>query len=280
MKLKKLFIVAPLLTALSFAGCGNEQSSSVPDDSSVSTTEPMETTEPTEASENLSINFPEEGNPVSTFCVYMDEIEVTSEMNEKICGLMQDVHYVGEELELAIMEYATVRFGDGSVLSIDENPSNFAGYYNAEEGKFSIVTVPGELKSYVLELAYEWENEPADATEAEEGLSINFPDEGNPVSVFRVYSDEITVTPEMNEKICGLMQDVYYVREEQDLAIWQYASVEFSDGSILSVDRNSTDYGSYYNAAEDKSGLVTLPQELKEYILDIAALSKEESENN
>lgn len=147
MKIKSVITIILAISLCSITGCTKNSTSSTvtPDRSSSS-----ETKEP------IYIDFPDDAS-VSEFKLdykYTTDIEVTPEMNEKICSLMKNVTVVTEQLELAILDYAHIDFSNGSALYIGD-ADNYATYTCSDKSKSGVVLLPVELSSYLYEITNE-----------------------------------------------------------------------------------------------------------------------------
>lgn len=142
MKRMRIAVIAAVLALFTLAGCGDgQQTSSTAGTSSSSTADD---------NSGSAIGFPAEGVSVKSVSVKQNEVELTAEQSEKICSYMKDVKYLQESVDLAIMSLVEVEFSDGSILTVDKNPDDYASY--GQSGKSSqIVTVPHELKAYILD---------------------------------------------------------------------------------------------------------------------------------
>lgn len=272
MKNKKIVIGALVIAALALTGCGKENAASVSENKPTSAVNVQDN--------EKTIGFPESGVSVDSITVNFDEITFTDEMSEKICSMMSDVTYLDREIDHAVLAYITVNFSDGSSLSVD-GYENIGAYKKSSDARIELVNVPDELEEYLL--ALDPENSPsATATSAEEennDYSIGFPEEDVSVEAISILTHEanepyewheLPLTDEVSEKVCSMMSDVTYLKDELELAIEEYLTVQFSDGSRLAISDYET-YGFYTNSDKTKSGLANVPGELRSYLLGLAS---------
>lgn len=142
MKSKKIITIVAVFAALALTGCGKENQTPA------SFNEPAATS--ADNSSN-SIDFPNEGASVDSVSVKLKETVFTAEQGEKICSFMKDVKYESAETELEVMSLIEVKFSDGSVLTVDDNTNNYGLYLKSGENESKLVTLPNELKEYLLD---------------------------------------------------------------------------------------------------------------------------------
>lgn len=145
MKSKKIITMIAVLASLTLSGCSKENQTPA------SFNEPAATSA---VNGGTSSDFPNEGVSVDSISVKHKDAAFTAEQNEKICSLMKDMKYLTEDIELAVMSLIEVKFSDGSVLTVDDNTNNYGSYFKSGENEGRIVTLPYELKEYILESFY------------------------------------------------------------------------------------------------------------------------------
>ena len=153
MKIKALLPALLTFAICGMTGCTKNDPASAPADEPVSTTQSSSSDE----NDSVSICFTDDIT-VSSIKIDGSDIEITPEINEKVCSLMKDVKLEKNELDLAIMCYIEVEFSNGNLLTVDDNSGNFASFNGDDKSKSGIVTVPHELKDYLLNIANDVES--------------------------------------------------------------------------------------------------------------------------
>lgn len=153
MKIKSLLPAILAFAVCGITGCNKNVTPSA------QSSEPVTAAQNSSSDENASayLDFSDDIS-VTSISIEGKIVEATPEMNEKICSLMKEAQTEKEELELAFLSYIEVSFSNGGCLTIDDNNNNLGSYYLKDSPQSGILSLPGELKGYLLSIAEDVES--------------------------------------------------------------------------------------------------------------------------